>query len=161
MSWACAGLKASIKDIRGQTWVDPEHYVNDTVIPVHRFFLGLTDFSTNATRREIASPRGVVAQVIKERRWLGQRTWVELQRQMNEQRVLGLLWNHYNEAHQGTWIHKTQGNTDAGGKRYMDWGPHIEGVFHSEEYLRYAPLPRARVKHSRCATHPHLTRAQG
>jgi hypothetical protein len=48
------GLKASRDEIHGQFFVDPEHYVKDTVIPIHRFYLGLTDLSS--TRGKIRSP---------------------------------------------------------------------------------------------------------
>ena len=48
------GLKASRDEIHGQFFVDPEHYVKDTVIPIHRIYLGLTDLSS--TRGKIRSP---------------------------------------------------------------------------------------------------------
>jgi hypothetical protein len=126
------GLKAAYQHIAGQTWVDPEHYVNDTVVPIHEFYLGLTDFSSNATRREVRAPTGVVAHALHEAGWLrgsGLRTWEALQTRMNQQHVLGLLWNHNNENH---------GRLRGGGisGQNMDWGPQIEGVFASDDYMR-------------------------
>jgi hypothetical protein len=33
------GLKASRLDCEGQMWDDPESYVGETVVPIHRFYL--------------------------------------------------------------------------------------------------------------------------
>ena len=120
------GLKASRDEIHGQFFVDPEHYVKDTVIPIHRFYLGLTDLSS--TRRKIPRPPGVMTNVLHEK-WKGIKTWADLQGRMNQQRAVGLLWNHANEAHRT--VRRENHKVD-----FLDWGPHSEGVFASEEYLK-------------------------
>ena len=128
---------ASHADIQGQTWVDPEHYVSHTVLPVHRFYLGLTDLTADASRGEQPAPRDATAQIMHEPGWLadelvsGNNTWRALQARMNRQRALGLLWNHWNEARE------EEGRFTVNGGPPLDWGPHVEGVFHSVEYLRY------------------------
>ena len=64
----------------------------------------------------------------------------DLQGRMNQQRAVGLLWNHANEAHRT--VRRENHKVD-----FLDWGPHSEGVFASEA-LWVARNP-ARGRHSR------------
>jgi hypothetical protein len=124
--WTVCGLYR----LRSDTAVAPGHAATSLL-------QGLTDFS-NATRRALPNPSGVMAHKMHQspNSW-HVKTWHELQGRLNQQRALGLLWNHYNEEH----IRLIGGRAP----NRSDWGEHTAGVFASEEYLRCVSSPRAKL----------------